>query len=119
MAYQEGGNRQYSVLVDLDRCVECHACEVACKLENNLKPEEEWIHVVAIGPKSVSGKLCAEYFPLMTEKCTLCEHRFVRGLEPFCVSVCPTKALKFCSPEEALSLLKGGKRYIVSKVKDI
>ena len=27
---------QKTLVIDLDRCIGCHACEVACKVENNV-----------------------------------------------------------------------------------
>ena len=38
------------LVVDLDKCIGCHACEVACKNENGIALGEYWNRVLQIGP---------------------------------------------------------------------
>ena len=66
--YAEGG----IVLVDKNKCVGCKACTLACPYEVRYTHPEGWV-----------------------EKCTFCIHRVKDGLEPACVTVCPTDALTF------------------------
>ena len=40
----------YAIVVDLDRCIGCHGCEIACKNENNIALGEYWNKVVERGP---------------------------------------------------------------------
>lgn len=106
------------ILADLDSCVGCYACEVACKQENNVAIGTQWIKVISIGPEELNGKRVADFIPMMTEQCTLCEHRLTKNLEPRCVEVCPTKALKFCkNATELLEMLRNGKRSHVCRLK--
>jgi len=108
----------HGILVDLDLCVGCYACEVACKQENNVPIGTRWIQVVTIGPKRVDGKLRMDFLPMMTDKCTLCEHRLSQGLEPRCVDNCPTQAFKLCKDSgEVLAALQSGTRYQLCKLK--
>lgn len=109
---------RYGLLVNLDRCVGCHACEIACKQENNVPLGVKWIHVAQIGPTKVGGRLQMDFVPFMLDGCTMCGHRIEEGLEPACVSNCPTHALDFCDVAEMLRLLKSGKRYQVCKVSE-
>lgn len=60
-----------SIVVMQDLCIGCHICAEACPF-----------NVPGFG---ASGKM---------EKCDLCVIRVTQGLEPACVRVCPTKALK-------------------------
>lgn len=82
---------KYGMAIDLDRCVGCQACVVACKVENNVpfsSPEEAangreiaWIQVVP----EIEGEfpdVRARYIPML---CMHCD-------EPPCVPVCPTGA---------------------------
>jgi Fe-S-cluster-containing dehydrogenase component len=103
--------KTYAILVDLDRCVGCQACEIACKQENNLKEGQNWISVVTIGPEEVGGKLCADYYPVINGGCPFCRQRISQGLEPFCVTVCPTKALEFHDESGVLAALRSKRRY--------
>lgn len=109
----------YAILVDLERCVECHACEIACKQENGLVEGEQWIRLVTIGPETVGGRLCADYYPVINSGCHFCQHRISQGLEPFCVTVCPTKALKFCDVAEVLVALRSKKRYQICRIAEV
>jgi len=94
---------EYNAIVeDLNRCVGCYACEVACKKQNNLSQDESWIRVSQIGPELVNGKLSMDYVISMTQDCTLCDKRIEKGLQPFCVSICPSKALVYCDTAQKL-----------------
>ena len=107
---------RYGLLVDISLCVGCHTCEITCKQENNVPFGKRWIHVAQIGPKRVDGRLRMEFIPFMSDECTLCRHRIDKGLEPACVSNCPTRALKLCDETEMLRLLRTDRRYQVCKV---
>jgi Fe-S-cluster-containing dehydrogenase component len=111
--------KQYGVVVDLDRCVGCFACEVACKAENNLALGETWIRVYTLGPEKLDGRQRAEYLPIMLDGCTLCRHRIMQGLEPFCVQSCPVKALAFGIEKVILEKLASGKRFQLTKLIEI
>ena len=46
------------------------------------------------------GVLSLEMVGHQVAKCDLCQDRLERGLEPRCVAVCPTGALRFVTTEE-------------------
>ena len=73
----------YSLFVDLDRCIGCYACEVACKQEHGLPAGPRWIRVVRDGPRETAGGLQLDFYPRM---CRHCE-------EPPCAEVCPERAI--------------------------
>jgi len=62
-----------AVLLDQDLCMGCRYCSWVCPYE-------------APQFNANSGVM---------EKCTFCEHRLTEGLNPACVTACPTDALKF------------------------
>jgi len=102
---------RHGILVDLERCVGCYACEVACRQENNLGQDKSWIKVNILGPRTVNGQLCSEFIPFISAGCTLCHSRIGDGLEPACVAHCPTKALYFYDELALLEALRSGKQY--------
>lgn len=82
---------RYGMVIDLDRCVGCAACAVACKAENSVTsstPEDykkrrlmEWNRVVTV----FKGKYPNANASIMPLICNHCEH-------PPCVKVCPVDA---------------------------
>lgn len=74
--------KQNILLVDLDRCIGCMGCQVACKLENNVALGSSRIRVLTVGPTGVFPDLEMYFLPVMCQQCE----------EPSCVRVCPTGA---------------------------
>lgn len=75
-------NRQFSMVVELDRCIGCHGCQVACKFENNIALGTSRCHTYYMGPVGEFPHLSLYY---MTVHCQQCEN-------PSCIEVCPTGA---------------------------
>lgn len=71
-----------TMVVDLDRCIGCYGCEVACKQENDVALGSYWNKVEEMGPFGDFPDVKMYWLP------TLCQHCD----EPTCVSVCPTHA---------------------------
>ena len=76
-----------AIVTDLNRCVGCLACMVACKAVNNVPIGSYWNKVLRIGPSLKPGATSAHdvemyYLPV---QCQHCEN-------PECVKVCPTGA---------------------------
>jgi Fe-S-cluster-containing dehydrogenase component len=79
---------QYAIVTDLNRCVGCLACSVACKAINSVPPGSFWNKVLRIGPNLKVGG--SQKFPdvemyYLPVGCQHCEN-------PECVNVCPTEA---------------------------
>jgi Fe-S-cluster-containing dehydrogenase component len=100
------------ILVNLDRCVGCYACEIACKQENGLPAGKKWVDVKQIGPVQVESKMLMDFYPVMNKGCTLCSQR---AAGPACVEACPTKALKQCDTAETLQLLYDERRHQICR----
>ena len=78
---------QYAIVTDLNRCVGCLACAVACKVANNVPIGSFWNKVLRIGPNpSTEGSdfpnVDMYFLPI---QCQHCEN-------PACAAVCPTGA---------------------------
>ena len=76
-----------AIVTDLNRCVGCLSCSVACKAANSVPVGNFWNKVLRIGPNpKAEGGQCPDvemYFLPMG--CQHCEN-------PECVAVCPTEA---------------------------
>lgn len=107
---------QYALVANLDRCVGCFTCEVACKQEHNLPAGDKWIRVSTIGPYEIQGEKRMDFVPLATGRCDLCARRAAKGEQPFCVRTCPTGALGLYDERELLRLLRNGRRYQIARI---
>lgn len=72
----------YGIIVDLNRCIGCHGCEVVCKNENNVALGEYWNKVIDCGPYGDYPDIEMYFLPMMCQQCE----------EAPCVAVCPTGA---------------------------
>ena len=71
------------LLIDIDKCIRCYACEIACKEENNLSPGPRACRVITMGPRQVQDELHLDFVPLM---CLHCD-------DPYCAHFCPVHAI--------------------------
>lgn len=77
-----GGRKiQYGMVIDVRRCIGCHACTVACKSEFDvaLGVNRSWVEYVEKGTYPNVGR---SFLPRLCNHCS----------EPPCVYVCPTNA---------------------------
>jgi Fe-S-cluster-containing dehydrogenase component len=96
-------------LVNIDRCIGCYACEIACKDENDLAPGIRRVKVNSIDV----GEFNRFYVPTFAldqrgvEGCTLCPQLQAEGRSPACVHNCLTKALHFGEEAEIKNKASG------------
>ena len=76
-------HRRWGMTIDVNRCVGCQTCTVACKHANDTVPEVQWRKVLDV---EVGQYPDVERLFLVTG----CQH----CAEPSCVPVCPTGATK-------------------------
>lgn len=72
---------RYGMVIDVRRCIGCHACSVACKAENAVPPGV-WRTWVKAGEKGRYPNASVSFLPLL---CNNCEN-------PICIRNCPTQA---------------------------
>ena len=77
---------QYAIATDVNRCVGCLACSVACKVVNGAPIGAFWNKTLRVGPnpKVEGGQWPDVDMYFLTVSCQHCEH-------PSCVEVCPTE----------------------------
>lgn len=73
---------QKTLVIDLDRCIGCHACEVACKVENNVPMGVYYNRVMTVGPVGKYPDIYQYFLPTVCQNCK----------DAPCVTVCPTGA---------------------------
>ena len=78
---------QFAIVTDLNRCVGCLGCVVACKVANEVPIGSFWTQIERVGPypdhEGASFPDVYQYF--LPVGCQHCQN-------PSCVSVCPTGA---------------------------
>lgn len=72
----------YAIVVDLDRCIGCHSCEIACKNEYEVDLGITYNKVQQVGPFGTYPHLQQYFLPYMCQQCE----------DAPCVEVCPTGA---------------------------
>lgn len=85
--------KQLGFYLDLDRCIQCHACEVACKAFNNIEPGITWRKVIGLW----SGSYPELTHRTITFTCLHCA-------EPTCIEVCGPMAI-FKRSEDGIVLV--------------
>ena len=81
-------DKRYGLVIDLDRCIGCHSCRIACKVENNLDTGAG-IRVDTIGgkyPDTPGGKYPNLSMYWLPVPCMHCD-------EPSCLAGCPEEAI--------------------------
>ena len=81
-AAQETGRAHWAMVIDLERCIGCHACTNVCKAENNVPIGgfRDWVEEHEMGEYPNSR---AEFLPKLCNQCD----------DPGCLRVCPTGSI--------------------------
>ena len=124
----------YSIITDLNRCVGCLACTVACKVVNKVPVGDFKVKTMRVGPNPIAGgsghfpdvemyflpmhcQLCMSACPYgvryldpdtnTVDKCDLCTSRVEEGLLPHCVTQCAARARFFGDLDEGVGNFEG------------
>jgi Fe-S-cluster-containing dehydrogenase component len=89
--------KQNTLVIDLDRCIGCMGCQVACKMENEVALGSSRISVLTVGPTGSYPDLEMYFLPFMCQQCA----------EPACVKVCPTGACYKRGEDGVIMIEKG------------
>ena len=77
-----------SIVINTERCIGCHTCANACKMQNNIPMSMHWNRILTEGSDVVDGavgtypNLTRTYLPVSCQHCD----------NPACQSVCPVGA---------------------------
>ncbi|NTV13364.1 MAG: 4Fe-4S dicluster domain-containing protein [Desulfobulbaceae bacterium] len=72
------------MIIDLEKCIGCHACAVACKAEWEVPADKGRNWVKRLGPEATAAGLASTYYPGLCNHCD----------KPACVAVCPADPVK-------------------------
>jgi tetrathionate reductase subunit B len=67
------------MIIDLEKCIGCHACAVACKAEWEVPADKGRNWVKRLGPTTTADGLASTYYPGLCNHCD----------QPACVGACP------------------------------
>ena len=73
---------KHGFVIDLDRCIGCKGCQVACKQENGVALGANRTLVRTVGPMGSYPDVQMYFLPTPCQQCA----------DPPCVQVCPTGA---------------------------
>ena len=93
--------RRKRFLADMHYCTGCHACEVACKQENQHPVGISGIKIIEVIMEDVAHKrVHYDYVPHFSSNCNLCAPRIASGedTKPACVKHCGTASLQLRNP---------------------
>ncbi|MBR2789411.1 MAG: 4Fe-4S dicluster domain-containing protein, partial [Eggerthellaceae bacterium] len=79
---------RYGIVVDVTRCMGCHTCSMACKMENNVPEGIWWNRVLTDGGESMDtyrGEYGSGHLDYLVMQCQHCDN-------PACTRVCPVGA---------------------------
>src|SRR6266487_438723 len=90
----------WALTVDLDRCIGCWACAIACKMKNSLRPGVWWLRVDTVGGGQVdvsSGEFPdpRKFYKPVFERCSFTEEQASGGALPDCLKACPVDVFRF------------------------
>jgi Fe-S-cluster-containing dehydrogenase component len=87
-----------AILADMHYCTGCHACEVACKQENQHPVGISGIKIIEVIMEDVARRRVQfDYVPHFSTNCNLCAPRITAGedTKPACVKHCGTASLHY------------------------
>lgn len=74
--------KEYGFIFDIKKCVQCHACELACKVINNIEAGISWRKI---------STLWEDEFPEV--KSVTISIACIHCIDPECIKVCPAEAI--------------------------
>ena len=88
----------YCIVVDEQRCIQCHACEIHCQNWHDLSAEVHPARLVTVPPQGdTEGRVHLRSAFLHCHHCQ----------DPWCVRVCPTRAMRRRKKDGVVYVVQG------------
>ena len=98
------------ILVDMYYCTGCHACEVACKQENQFPVGIAGIKINELIMENGlnTDRVQFDWYPHFTNHCNLCADRINSGedTKPACCKHCGTASLHYGDLEDLVKMME-------------
>ena len=106
---------KYGLLFDMQYCVGCMSCVIACKQENQYDANTWGIKVNEMIYTKPGNKVQVEFAPFPTELCTLCAARIASGEDdkPSCVKHCMTQCITYGKLTDLAEMMEDKPRAIL------
>ena len=103
------------LLFDIEYCVGCQACTVACKQENGYIADQWGVKVTELNLPLPNGRVQVDFVPVVTPLCTLCAQRLAAGEDdrPSCVRHCMTQCIAYGDRETLTEQMAEMKRPVL------
>lgn len=104
------------ILVDMNYCTGCHACEVACKQEHGYPVGIGGIKITEMIMESQdSDRVTFDYVPYFSHHCDMCASRIASGEcdVPACAKHCGTASIHYGEIDELSKKLEDMPRGIL------
>jgi molybdopterin-containing oxidoreductase family iron-sulfur binding subunit len=83
------------VTIDADKCIGCRYCMVACPYNARNFKADGTGYYPGLGLTPYENIAYADHQLGIVEKCDFCQDRISEGLQPKCVTTCPTQVMTF------------------------
>jgi len=104
---------EHVLYADIERCVGCHSCEIACRQEHDI-PNDDWcIRVMTVEPRREENLRDFYFFSIASNKCGGCRDLLQQAAEPACVSACPTRCIRYAEVNALPQVIDQRKRFII------
>jgi len=84
--------KRWGMVIDLNRCIGCHTCAIACKIKNNLDDEVWWNRIITVGGEAIDAVTGSVENPWSYYLPLACQHCSGGKGDPPCEKACPTGA---------------------------
>lgn len=98
------------LLINVEYCSGCKACEIACRQEHNLPIDVDGIKVYEM---NINKGQTFNNIPIPTNMCDLCEDRVAKGKRPSCVQHCMAMVMEYGPVEELAKKMATKEGYVL------